>query len=40
MIFQLVISILIAVLSFTAYLMLRYMRKHPHLFTGAEADKK
>jgi len=28
MVFQFVVSIIIAVLCFTAYFMLRYMRKH------------
>jgi len=31
MLFRLIISIIITVLSFTAYFMLRYMRKHPQI---------
>ena len=34
MIFRLVISIAITVLCFTAYFMLRYMRKHPNVFNN------
>jgi len=29
MLFRLIISIIVTVLCFTAYFMLRYMRKHP-----------
>ena len=29
MIFQFVVSIVIAILCFTAFFMIRYMRKHP-----------
>ena len=38
MIFQFVVSILIAILSFTAFFMLRYMRKH-NMFNDTEAGK-
>ena len=39
MVFQLVISIIITVLSFTAFFILRYMRKHPNMTNGTEAGK-
>ena len=40
MVFQLVLSILITILSFSAYFMLRYIRKHPHLLIDTKAEKK
>jgi len=39
MVYQLVLSILITILSFTAFFMLRYMRKHPNVFNGTETGK-